>query len=159
METNSLTTPPAYVESMGVWGWFFAVLFALLAAFVLVTSLFAHRFTRSAPWPLGCSTAGALIGTCSLFTMFRAVPSLSNDVRGWVIVVSFFALVTVVAVLAARWMGDFSGILYPIGGAILAIVFAAMLDKLFESLALIPISIAGFAAIVFIIFALANDRS
>lgn len=158
METNFLTTPPAYVEGMSVWGWFFAILLALLAALLFVAALFAHRVTESYPWPLGCSAMGTLIGTYALFTMFRAVPSLSNDARGWVIGVSFIAFITVVAVLAARWMDDFSGILYPAGGAILAAVLAAALDKFFETLAVIPISIVSLALIVFLVFAWVKDR-
>lgn len=158
METSFLTTPPNFVENMNAWGWFFAILFALVATLVLAVSLVAYQVTRSSIFPLGCSAMGTLIGVCSLFTMFRAVPPLSNDVAGWVIGISFVTLTIVIAVIAATRMNDFSGIAYPIGGAVLATLFAVILDKLFESLAVIPLSLAGLAVLVFIVFAWIKDR-
>lgn len=158
METDFLTTPPEYVESMTAWGWFFAVLFALLAVIVLVASLVVHKVTSSASFPLGCSVMGALLGVCSLFSMFRAVPPLSSGATGWVIGISFIALVTVIAGILATKMDNFSGIGYPLGGAALSLFCAALLDKFFESLAVIPLSIAGFALIIILVFAWARDQ-
>ncbi|WP_237184982.1 hypothetical protein [Rothia nasimurium] len=158
METDFLTTPPNYVESMNAWSWFFAILFALVAALVLVASLFTHQVARSSIFPLSCSAVGALIGVYPLFKMFRAVPPLSNDIAGWVIGISFVALVIVIAVVAATRMNDFSGIAYPIGGAVLVTFFAVILDKLLESLAVIPLSIAGLVVMVAAAFAWVKDR-
>lgn len=155
--TAGWTDPPQLVDHIGALGIAgHVLLIAVGFALAFGAARFVDHYEAGLLGWLGVA-AGSLLAVIAEVRFYRAIHP-DDRLAFWLATAAFVGLPALFGLLLARLLG---GVVWPaIVGLVLSAGVAALLDKMFEQLALVPISLLGavVAAGLFIAFVLSRDR-